>query len=392
MKPISSDSLLPVLCLTVATFTYGTSELMPIGLLTDIAGGFDITESQAGMLVTIYAWCVAILSLPLMLACAKMEHRRLLLWLIGIFTLGNGLSSLAPTFGTLLASRFIVALSHAVFWSVVPVFAVGVYPGHNSTKAIGMIAAGESVAMVAGMPVGRTIGLMAGWRMSFGAVALTALVLFGLLWFIFPKQPGVGADHSRKEMVRDIATNPALRAIYLVTALLVTGQYTAYSYIEPFLARVGGMDPELITVTLSIFGIAGIMASYLMSRMFPRHPRAILGGITFAVCAFVLGIVPAAHLGTGALMADCLLWGCSLTMFSIAYQDQIIRFTPAASSSVAMSVFSGIFNVGIGAGALIGGIAVAGHGVQTVPVCAAAIILLAALAALLFFLPHRPRP
>ena len=80
MKPISSDSLLPVLCLTVATFTYGTSELMPIGLLTDIAGGFDITESQAGMLVTIYAWCVAILSLPLMLACAKMEHRRLLLW------------------------------------------------------------------------------------------------------------------------------------------------------------------------------------------------------------------------------------------------------------------------------------------------------------------------
>ena len=57
----------PLVGMTLSTFVFNTSEFMPIGLLTDIAADFNMTESAAGMLISVYAWAVMILSLPLML-------------------------------------------------------------------------------------------------------------------------------------------------------------------------------------------------------------------------------------------------------------------------------------------------------------------------------------
>ena len=58
---------LPLLGITVSAFIFNTSEFMPIGLLTDIADSFHITEAHAGVLITVYSWIVMLLSLPLML-------------------------------------------------------------------------------------------------------------------------------------------------------------------------------------------------------------------------------------------------------------------------------------------------------------------------------------
>ena len=44
---------LPVIGLTFSTFIFNTSEFIPIGLLTDIASDFSITESKAGILITV---------------------------------------------------------------------------------------------------------------------------------------------------------------------------------------------------------------------------------------------------------------------------------------------------------------------------------------------------
>lgn len=55
------------------------------------------------------------------------------------------------------------------------------------------------------------------------------------------------------------------------------------------------------------------------------------------------------------LFAACALWGVCATAFNVASQAEVIRITPPEASSVAMSLFSGLFNIGIGAGSALGG-------------------------------------
>ena len=89
---------LPVIGLTLSTFIFNTSEFIPIGLLSGIASDFAISESQAGLLITVYAWVVAIASLPLMLVFAKTENRRLMLSIVALFVFSHILSGVAANY------------------------------------------------------------------------------------------------------------------------------------------------------------------------------------------------------------------------------------------------------------------------------------------------------
>ena len=108
----------PVAGLTLSAFIFNTSEFIPIGLLTDIARDFQISESQAGMIITVYAWIVTVLSLPLMLLASKIEFKKLLLGILCLFVLSHFLSAVAPSYITLMLSRAGVAFSHSSFWSI----------------------------------------------------------------------------------------------------------------------------------------------------------------------------------------------------------------------------------------------------------------------------------
>mgnify|MGYP000842163977 CR=1 FL=1 len=81
------DQILSLLSLTFAAFIFNTSEFIPIGLLTDIRNDFGLTEQSVGMLISIYAWAVMLLSLPLMLMVSKLEMKRLMLGLLTFFTI-----------------------------------------------------------------------------------------------------------------------------------------------------------------------------------------------------------------------------------------------------------------------------------------------------------------
>lgn len=61
-RSIPLKYVLPLLGLTVSAFIFNTSEFMPIGLLMDISQSFAMTESQTGIMITVYAWVVALLS------------------------------------------------------------------------------------------------------------------------------------------------------------------------------------------------------------------------------------------------------------------------------------------------------------------------------------------
>lgn len=343
---------LPVLTLTLCAFVFNTSEFIPIGLLTDIGRDFGTTEAQTGWLVTIYAWVVAILSLPLMLLAAKMECRRLMMLILALFVGSHCLSAVSTSYWMLLISRLGVACSHAIFWSVVSPLAVEVAPKHKRSTALSMVVAGSSIAMIAGLPLGRVLGLYLGWRVTFLAIGLTAALALFCLWRFFPSVESQQAVKLRQ--VPKLLTQPALLGIYILTPIIMTGNFTVYSYIEPFLAQVTGMVPDHITWVLVAYGAVGIVGSWVFSHFYDRH------SLTFMKAA-VVGMALSLLLMREAATAEvtvfvlCLFWGFAVTLYNLTFQSAIIAAAPTGTA-IAMSVFSGIYNVGIGSGALVGGV------------------------------------
>lgn len=344
--------LFPLLALTLSAFLLNTSEFVPIGLLTDIAGSFSLSESTAGIMISVYAAAVAVLSLPLMLAASRVPPKALMVTVLGVFCLGQVASALAPAFKLLVAARLIVAAAHAVFWSVASPFAVRIVAPQRSSRAMSMIVTGTSIAMILGMPLGRALGLALGWRATFGCVAAAALLALLALAACFPRLDA--GERFTLERLPELARNRALVGIYLVTILFATGYYTGYSYIEPFLQQIAGMPSMQVTAALTAFGIAGLVGSWLFARFFDAHRQTFLvltiAGITVALFA----LAPLAPWVAGPFVV-CALWGASATAFNVAAQAEVIRITPQEASSVAMSLFSGLFNIGIGIGSTVGG-------------------------------------
>ena len=149
----SLKAWLPLVALTFAVFVFNTSEFIPIALLSDIAADFRISEAKTGLLISVYAWCVALLSLPLMLIASKMEYRKLLLTIVFGFAICQVLTALSPGYAMLMLSRIGVACTHAIFWSIASPLAVRIAPQGKATTALGMIVTGSSVAMIAGLPL-----------------------------------------------------------------------------------------------------------------------------------------------------------------------------------------------------------------------------------------------
>ena len=374
---------LPVISLTLSTFIFNTSEFIPIGLLTSIADDFAITESKAGLLITIYAWVVALASLPLMMAFAKTENKKLMLSLVALFTASHILSGFSNSYVMLMISRIGVACSHAVFWSIVTPLAVHVAPeGHRST-AVSMIITGSSIAMIVGLPLGRAVGLMVGWRVTFLLIAILSAIVLCLLAAFLPKVPS--DNNISLKTLPTLVSTPALLCIFVMTALTITGHFTAYSYIEPFLGQAAGFTNGEITMVLSAFGVIGIIVSVLFSKYYDRHQFAFLrvAVLGICICTLLLGISS----GNSFIMVfTCLLWGLSINCFNISLQSCIIDYSPFGTA-IAMSIYSVIYNVGIGAGALVGGIVCSHIGIPFVGYVGGAVSLVSALFFLLTVTP-----
>lgn len=350
---MSLANWLSLLGLTFATFIFNTSEFVPIGLLTDIKTDFHLTEATVGMLISVYAWAVMILSLPLMLLVSKMEMKRLMLWLVGLFAVFQFMSFLSSSYAMLMLSRIGVACTHAVFWSVISPIAVRIVPDKYRSVALSMVVTGSSVAMILGMPLGRIIGLHVGWRITFLSIGIFAALTLVYMAFRLPRVPSRGGFSPRK--LPALLRQKGVVGLYIFTLLISTSYYIGYSYIEPFMKQVAGMRDSLVTTTLMIYGGAGFLSSIAFSHYYNRNRKRFISVIVaiMSVCLLLLTPISGSWV---TLIAVCALWGLAATAYNVAMQSNIILITTPESTSVAMSIFSGIFNLGIGSGAFLGGI------------------------------------
>jgi predicted MFS family arabinose efflux permease len=353
--------------LAVANFVAITTEVLPVGLLPQLARGVGVTEATAGLLVTVYALVVAALAVPLTVATRSVPRKPLLLLTLGVYVASNLLVAVAGSFGAVAAARTLGGIGHAVFFSVSIAYAARLVSPLHTGRALTYVTAGGTLGFVLGVPLGTSLGEAVGWRWSFAtlaAVCLGTLILVAvLLSAVRPAASEAGARPRgrRRRLGLVIGTN----------TVLFGGQYTVYTYISVILLAAGLSESALGPVLFG-FGAAGLVGLWAAARFLDSRPRALTLGamatiaVSLAVVALVLpSAVPVVIAGG--------IWLAAFGAVPATFQAAALR-AGGASPDVAGAFVNATSNLGIGVGAAVGSVVVAAAGEAALALSGAVIV------------------
>ncbi|MDC0771445.1 MFS transporter [Streptomyces sp. HD] len=348
-----------VAALMLAAFTFNTTENLPVGLLALMAQDLRVPLAAVGALVTGYGLTVAVVSLPLAHVSRSVPRRYLLAGLLGLLVVASWVSALGGvTYGLLLAARVVTAAAQALFWAVMGPVAVGLFPPERRGRIIGLLSVGGSLATVAGVPAGTWLGAHTDWRTPFallGALALVCLVAVGALLPTSRPQDGHSAYGAAPDRRR-------FRVVLGVTALSVTGVFAGFTYVVAFLDEVSGLGGDAVSAVLFAFGGAALAGVTVTGPLLDRFPQATLAVPVATQAVALLGLWAAGHV-PAASVALMMLLGASVAPVFMATQSQVLRVAPGRTET-ALAANSAAFNVGVAAGALLGGLLLPSVGVR----------------------------
>ncbi|MBA9006211.1 MFS transporter [Thermomonospora cellulosilytica] len=354
-----------VVALAVAAFCFGTTESLPVGLLPLIAGDLAVSTSAVGLLVTGYGLTVAVVSVPLTKVTGRIPRRYLLSGLLAVFAAATCVSAAASGYWVLLAARVVTALSQAVFWPVAVVAAAGLFSPRVRGRAASFVFAGGSLAVVLGVPLGTWLGQQTSWRVAFWVLGGVGMVAFAVIAVLLPTSDP-GDSHAATATAPDARR---FRALLAVIAFGVGGVFTFLTYITAFVTEVSGFSEAAITPLLMANGVADVIGLACSAALVDRGPRALLAAAAGMLTTALLGLYAFGPRPAMTVVMVVLL-GLALPCLATAIQARVLEVAPG-STDVASAAASAAFNVGIGGGALLGGLLLPWLGVRTVALAGA---------------------
>jgi len=380
----SPDSALPlagsdaraqrsVLLLAVSAFVIVTTEFLIVGLLPAIARDLHIGIARAGQLVTLFAFTVMLAGPPLTALLSHFDRRRLFVAILLLFAGANALAALATQPWLLALARILPALVLPVFWGTASETAAQLAPAGQGGRAVARVYLGITAAMLFGIPLGTLAAGAMGWRGSFWALAVLSLLMAAALaaWLPArapqPRQP-LG-DQGRQ------LRQPWLLANVLLSVLVFTAMFAAYTYLADLLERQLRVPPAQVGWWLMGFGAVGLLGNAIGGRWVDRAPLGATLGFCTLLAVGMAGSLAMAGLSVAVVVALA-LWGIAHTALFPLCQVRVMRAAPRAQA-LAGTLNVSAANAGIGLGALIGGGAIERWGLPSLGWVAAAIAVLA---------------
>jgi DHA1 family inner membrane transport protein len=368
--------LTALLLLAAAIFVAVTSEFVPVGLLVDLAETFTVSESQVGLLVTIFAGSVVLSAAPLTALTRNVPRKKLVIVVLLVFTVGNVLAAIAPTYAVLVVARVIGGVAHGLFWSIVGAYTGYLVPKRHLGRAVAITSGGGSAAFVLGVPLGTALGHAVGWRMTFAVIAgLIVVILLLVLKFLPPISHGV--ELKTGEIALPMRKDKTLLGVVLLCVIVLitmNAHYIFYTYITPYLTNVAGFNTDSIASLLFLFGGAGAIGLVISGFVTDKFPRAGLA-VAFTVvaaCVMVIALWPS---NTPVVLIAIVIWAIAFGGAPAMMQTRLLHTASPRIRDAASAWYTTSFNFAIGAGALIGGGLLDGFSLEILPYVDVALLL-----------------
>ncbi len=358
-----------LLALAMAAFITLLTEILPSGLLPQMAESLGRSEALIGQLVTAYAVGSLLSAIPLTIATQNWRRRTLLLLAIGGFAVVNTVTAISDSYVLTLAARFVAGMSAGLLWALAAGYAARMVPDHLQGRAIAIAMVGAPLALSLGIPTGTFLGTLLGWRWTFGV--MSGLTVLLVVWVLVKVPDFPGQKRGQEFGLKTVFTLPGVRPVLFVVFAYVLAHNTLYTYIAPFLEPAA--LKERTDVVLLVFGLASLLGIWITGALIDRWLRElVLASVAlFGLAALALGLagsVPAVIYG--AVAAWGLAFGGAGTLFQTASAK-----AAGKAADVAQSMLVTTWNLAIAGGGILGGLLLSGFGVAPFPWVLAALLI-----------------
>ncbi|OLU17212.1 MFS transporter [Pseudomonas sp. PA1(2017)] len=340
-----------VIAVGLATFAVVTTEMLPVGLLTSIAAALQTTNGTAGLMISLPALLAAAFAALVVIASGSIDRRKILCGLLVLLLIANIASALAPNMTWMLAARALVGFCMGGIWAIAGGLAARLVQANAIGLATSIIFGGVSAASVLGVPLGAIVGEHLGWRWAFALMALLSGSILVLHLVVIPALPVIGSTTAR-QFVEQFG-NPKLQTGLLLTVLLVAGHFLAFTFVQPLLLDVSGLDARWIGTLLFVYGAAGLAGNFLGGTNATSNTT-----LTLVVIAAGLALTSVIFLSLGhkpsAGVIALLLWGLAYGAVSVSLMTLMMKAAPQAIET-ASALYVGTFNIAIALGSWMGG-------------------------------------
>ena len=277
---------LAVIAVALAIFAVVSAEMLPIGLLTPIAESMQQSVGHTSLIISTPSLVAAIVAPCVVLVFNRINRRQLLLFFMLLLFISTLVSAMTDTFHWLLLARVLFGMSMGGIWALAGTLAVRLMPPAQVGIATSIIFSGIAAASVLGIPAGVYLGDLFGWRMAFICVAILVGIVFVMLFWSLPSLP-VNKVSSLKSSLT-VLKKPNVIIGLALTLLIVTGHFSAYTFVRPVLQEISQFSDASIGALLLIYGVFGILGNFVLGFTIQKFLWQTLFSIAFLLSATLL--------------------------------------------------------------------------------------------------------